>query len=181
MAKCTLDLSHPVFVQSTESLQGDPSFKQGLADLKKKVETEHTSCNHVVQPMPGFPDCQNKIWKYDWAPAGQRSATRKSWRMVAVVPDPAKQPYAVIAAAVYAKNRADQLTLKQLAQIFLSVIRPASRLRLALDEERFLHVRQGDQMRSICLTCGDTVALSSDITEVEEADSQHPCGGPITA
>jgi hypothetical protein len=132
--------------------------------------------------MPGYPDCQRKIWKYDWSPAGQHSANRKSWRMVVIVPDPDTQPYRLIAAAVYAKNRTDQLSSRELAKILASVLRPVSRLRAALDEERFMHIRRGDgQMRSICYACGETVAVSFDMAEIDESDQQHPCPGPITA
>lgn len=66
MARCTIDLSHPQFQAALESLRKKHNdLAEGLEKAKEKIEAEHTACNLVVQPMPGYPDCQGKIWKYD--------------------------------------------------------------------------------------------------------------------
>ena len=88
-----------------------------MAAARRLIEANHDSCHRVVQPMgKKYPQCQDKIWKYDWAPSDSRSSTRKSWRMVVIVPEPYSQPYHIIAATVYAKNAVSQLTVQQLPQ-----------------------------------------------------------------
>lgn len=180
MAQCTLDLSHPSFELASATFKADPAFEGGLKELKRKVEAEHTSCNRVVQPMPGYPDCQNKIWKYDWAPTGDRSAGRKSWRMVVVVPEPNIQPYRLIAISVYAKNQTSQLSLKALAKIFATATSPYPDATKPAETEKFRRVNQPDgQTRSLCLNCGETVAVALEELNIEDGEKQHSCDGQL--
>lgn len=181
MAQCTLDLDHPFFQSAIAVFENDLEFHEGLRIVKDKIEAEHKSCNHVVQPMPGHTDCQNKIWKYDWAPAGARSSTRKSWRMVVVVPEPDARPLRLIAAAFYSKNQASQLTTKQLLQIFAGIMAGAKGETPDQIIERFKRVTRADgQTASICVDCGETwIAETMEILDCIEA--QHACPGPITA
>ena len=124
-----------------------------------------------------FRNATNRIWKYDWAPTGSRSSTRKSWRMVVVVLDPFLQPYHLIAATIYAKNTVSQLTPRQLASIFASVTSsPPQNTQEA--ESSFKHVDNGDgSTRSICLTCGESVAVSALPQELQDGEIQHECAG----
>jgi hypothetical protein len=181
LAQCTLDLNHPYFQNSISGSNDDLDFHEGLRILKSKIEAEHTSCNHVVQPMPRYPDCQDKIWKYDWSPVGQHSANRKSWRMVVVVPDPSARPLYLIAAAVYPKNRTDQLSAKQLAKTLAKVTAQASEGLPSAEPERFRHVVRMDGVSvSVCLECGETVAESPQPTDLPDKEQLHECPGPIT-
>ena len=176
MAKCTLDLSHPYFKKAVGTFQDDPNFAEGLESLKKKVEAEHTCCHWNVQPMKGYPDCQEKIWKYDWSPPGDRSAGRKSWRIVVIVPDPSTKPYRLIAATVYAKNQTSQLSVKELARILAGITAPEMNAGEQSAPELFKHVIQDDgQTRSLCLGCCEAVAISFDIQAIEEGQRQHKC------
>lgn len=176
MAKCTLDLSHPYFRKAVGSFQDDPSFLKGLETLQRKVEAEHTCCHWNVQPMKGYPDCQGKIWKYDWSPPGDRSAGRKSWRIVVVVPDPLTQPYRLIAATVYAKNQTSQLSVKELTRIFTAITSPTVEAGKQPEPELFRHVIQDDgQTRSLCLGCCEAVAISFDAQVIEDGQQQHKC------
>jgi hypothetical protein len=179
MAASLLDLSHPCFLAFLGSLQHDPDTQEALAQIKTKIEVEHTSCNRVVQKFYGnakFPHLHGKIWKYDW---GKSSASgRKSWRLVVVVPEPDVQPYRLIAGAIYAKNVSEQLSLRELASIFSCVMTPSS----AADsdtptpESTFHRVPNGDnQTRSICLLCYTPVAVSIDLAVLDKAELEHRC------
>ena len=182
MAKCTLDISHSCFLASLGRLQDDPDIKEALAEIKKKVEAEHTSCNRVVQKFYGnakFPHLQGKIWKYDW---GKSSASgRKSWRLVVVVADPNTQPYKLIAGAIYAKSVTEQLPLRELAEIFSCVTKPASaenvlEMAAAATAGEFHRVPNGDgQTRSICLLCYIHVAVSAETAVLESGEREHRC------
>jgi hypothetical protein len=182
MAVCTLDLSHPYFLASLGRLQDDPDTQEALAEIKKKVEAEHTSCNRVVQKFYGnakFPHLHGKIWKYDW---GKSSASgRKSWRLVVVATDPNAQPYKLIAGAIYSKSAAEQLPLRELAEIFACVTKQASagnvlEMAAAATVGEFRRVPNGDgQTRSICMLCFAKVEVSSEIAVLDEAEHEHRC------
>lgn len=184
MAQCTLDLNHPYFQASISGNANDLSFYEGLQTLKAKVEAEYTSCNQVVQPMPGYPDCKDKIWKYDWSPPNQRAARRKLWRMVVVVPDPNSRPYNLIAAQVYSKSSRDQLSPKRLAAILAAVTAPISN-ESGVAEVRtpvFTRVLKYDgNTISVCSDCGETVAEFEGLELIDAGERGHICPGPITA
>lgn len=153
---------------------------EGLNAAKVSIEGEHTSCHRVVQPFYGnkrYEDCYDKVWIYDWAPAQLHGSTRKSCRMVVIVPEPNKEPLRLIAGTVYWKSSTIQLSLKQLAAIFLAVTAPT--VQRAPDQpEQFRHVNEPDGLvRSICNTCYDAVAVSADITEIEAGQTAHDCPG----
>jgi hypothetical protein len=132
--------------------------------------------------MPDHPNCQNKIWKYDWSPIGQRSKNRKSWRMIVIVPDPDARPLHLIAAAVYGKNSTDQLTAKKLASILAKITGVDSAQPPHEAPERFKHVLRGDGVFvSVCVECGETVAESPHPAEMFTGEEKHECSGPITA
>ena len=179
MAKSTLYLGHPYFQKAISSNLSDPQFMEGLTEAQRLIEANHDACHRVVQPMgKKYPQCHGKIWKYDWAPSGSRSSTRKSWRMVVIVPDPLSQPYYIIAATVYAKSTVSELTLKQLATIFAAVTsspRPQSQQET---ESGFRRVSNGDgKTRSLCITCGESVSVSAVHQELQEGEEQHQCSG----
>jgi hypothetical protein len=116
------------------------------------------------------------------SPVGQHATKRKSWRMVVVVPDPSVRPLHLIAAAVYPKNRTDQLSTKQLAKILASVTQPAPEETPQVEPERFTRVvRMDGVFVSVCLECGETVAESPQPSAMRDREDIHECSGPITA
>lgn len=178
MAKCTLDLTHPSFLKSIRKCAGDPAFDKGLRDATAKIENEHSSCNRVTQDGMGkYPQCVGKIWKYDWAPEGQRSRNRKCWRMVAICPDPQQQPYHLIAAGVYEKRATEQFSARELAQVYAEIMAPQRGEKGRVpDEYRYNRSIDVDgTIRSVCLDCASMVITSPDEGKVGEAELQHEC------
>jgi len=85
LAKCKLDLDHPNFRIIGNA--SDADLQSGLNELREKVAKEHKITGFFNQPMPKYPAYQNKIWQWDFAPEGDRSATRKGWRLYAYIAD----------------------------------------------------------------------------------------------
>lgn len=183
MARCTLDLNHPIFQRAISRWEDDLGFHEGLRRAAAKIEAEHTSCGMVIQPMPKRPECQNKIWKYDWAPEGQSGGTRKTWRMIVIVPDPSNQPYHLVAAAIYQKSSTDQLSAKQLAAILASITTPIRDQELHKPEKFRRVMKNIDPMLwiSICADCGEAVGESALGDELDVGEASHDCSGPISA
>jgi hypothetical protein len=181
LAKSTLDLDHPYFQKAIRKLQSDPQFTEGLVEAQRLIEANHEACHRVVQPMgKKYPECHDRIWKYDWAPSGSRSATRKSWRMVVIVPDPFSPPYYLIGATVYAKSSVSELALNQLAAIFAAVTGPTVP-QDQQEEPKFKRVPNGDGMiRSLCIACGESLSVSAFSDELEQGEEQHQCAGSLS-
>lgn len=171
MARCRLDISHPKF----RALVGDDADLQaGLEELRGKVAKDRALSNFFIQPMPRFPDYQNKIWKWDFAPEGLKSSTRKGWRLFAYVPDPkASEPIPATSFFVYARsespggNPAKELA-KALRKFLADTATPA-------DDQRFRRQTENENIRSLCLACYETVIVSSVISEVDAAELNHQC------
>jgi hypothetical protein len=177
LANSTLDFSHPNFQKQIRKAKNDPNFTDALDAMKRLIEVNHEACHRVVQDGLGkYPQCQGKIWKYDWQPEGARSSTRKSWRLVAIVPDLTGRPYQIIAGALYPKSTTDQLTAKQLAAIFAAVTTPY-REEPAQPEQQFMRVGcgEGDVMISVCSSCGSSTAKSAIQAELDTGDAHHEC------
>lgn len=85
MARCKLDLNDPKFTVLGNA--SDDDLKSGLNELRDKVAKEHKQSGFYPQPMPKYPLYQNKIWVWDFAPEGDKSSTRKGWRLFAFVKD----------------------------------------------------------------------------------------------
>ena len=179
MANSTLDFSHPFFQKTIRKSKGDAAFMKALESMKALIEANHEACHRVVQPMgKKYPQCHDKIWKYDWQPATAHSSGRKSWRLVAIVPEPHVQPYRIIAGGVYPKNSVDQLTLKQLAAIFAAITSSAEEGVVRTTTSQFIRVSNGDgQLRSLCEVCGDTVAVSALDDTLLLGEDTHDCPG----
>ncbi len=177
MANSTLDFSHPFFQKQIRKAKNDPQFMEALDAMKRLIEENHEACHRVVQDGMGkYPQCQNKIWKYDWQPPGVRSFGRKAWRLVAIVPDPTVQPYQIIAGAIYPKSTTDQLSAKQLAAIFAEVTTPY-REEPAEPDPQFTRIKcgEGDVMISVCSSCGGSTAKSAIEAELDSGESAHAC------
>ena len=103
MSKCKLDLDNPKF--RIIGSANDADRDAGLRELRDKVAKDHKLCHFIIHPMPGFPDYHNKIWKWDFAPAGQTSSTRAGWRLLAYVPVPSgDEPIEAIAFVCWDKE-----------------------------------------------------------------------------
>lgn len=150
-----------------------------LNEMKRLIEANHEACHRVVQDGLGkYPQCQGKIWKYDWQPEGTRSRNRKSWRLVAIVPDPTARPYQIIAGAVYPKSTTDQLSAKQLAAIFAGITSTqAAEGPAAESESQFSRVYcgEGAVRLSVCSKCGTQTCKSESDDELLTAEQTHEC------
>jgi hypothetical protein len=126
--------------------------------------------------MPRFPQYQNKIWKWDFRPQGERSSTRKGWRLYAYVPDPkAQEPILAIAFLCYDKSdtpKGDHV--KYLAGVLKKFL--AEVIRVENEDERFKRQTDSDgTIISLCLNCWLTVAMSAEIADIETAEDTHEC------
>ena len=126
--------------------------------------------------MPKFPQYQNKIWKWDFRPEGERSSTRKGWRLYAYVPDPrAPDPIPATAFLCYDKDDTPSGNhVKYLAGILKKFL--SEKVQVEEEEERFK--RQIDSegaIISLCLNCWVTVAMSAEIDDIDIAEHTHEC------
>ena len=176
MARCKLDLQHPKF----RTLLGrDPDVEAGLLELQAKVALDHRASGFFSQPMPRFPDYQNRIWKWDFAPASIHTSTRKGWRLFAYVPDPrAIEPIPATAFYFYPRSQAPQGNPpKHLARMLRSFLRENT-ADGAVSADRYRRQEIGDGVSiSICLVCFATVARSSTASDLDREESLHSCGG----
>jgi hypothetical protein len=126
--------------------------------------------------MKGYPEYQNKIWKWDFGPEGSTSATRKGWRLYAYVPNPkAAEPIPATAFFCYPKtedpggNPAKTIAAR-LKQFLVQTAEKAEAI------EKFKHQSDGrGSMISLCLICFQTVAQSADPVEIDAAELAHEC------
>jgi hypothetical protein len=175
LARCNLDVSHPKFLASVGN---DPELLAGLTRLRDLVAKDHTLSGFFRQPMKGYIDYQNKIWKWDFRPDGATSSTRKGWRLYAYVPDPnAPEPIPAIPFFFYSKaddpggNYADHVA-KAIKKFLVEHVE------IRVEEDRFRHQNHSDgRTISLCMKCGETVAMSIDLEEVEIFESTHECCG----
>jgi hypothetical protein len=177
LANSKLDFSHPFFQKQIKKSKNDPNFTEALDAMKRLIEANHEACHRVVQDgMAKYPQCQGNIWKYDWQPEGVRSSGRKSWRLVAIVPDLTVQPYQIIAGGLYSKSTTDQLSAKQLAAIFAAVTTPYQE-EPAEPDPQFIRVKcgEGDVMISVCSDCGGSTGKSATQSELDACDRDHDC------
>jgi hypothetical protein len=171
LARCTLDISNERFQASVGE---DAELRSGLIELRDKVIQDNRLSGFFNQPMPGFPEFQNKIWKWDFAPEGEHSSSRKGWRLFAYVSEPnSAEPILAIPFYVYPKSsdpggNAPKNLNNRLRKFLAATVEVEV-------EERFRHQNENGGIRSLCLTCFGTVIVSSDISEVEAAEANHHC------
>ena len=173
MAKCELDLSHPNFRIIGNA--SDADLQSGLDELRNKLARDHRITGFFSQPMPKFPDYQNKIWVWDFAPEGDTTRTRKGWRLFAYVEGrAAAEPIPAVGFVCWDKQYAPKSDYaKYLAEIlkkFLSdIIVPES------VPERFKHQTHPDgRIISLCYQCYEPI-FSENMEEAELAESAHEC------
>jgi hypothetical protein len=126
--------------------------------------------------MPKYPEYHNKIWKWDFKPEGDRSATRKGWRLYAYVPDP-RAPEPIPATAFLYYDKADTPKgdhVKFLSGVLKTFL--AETVEVNVEEDRFRRITNSDgEVVSLCYECYETVVISADMTEVEIAERTHQC------
>ena len=127
--------------------------------------------------MKGHPTYQNRIWKWDFAPAGDRSGTRKGWRLFAFVPDP-KAPEPILAVAFLVHDKSVAPENKYYPKFLADKLKEFLSETVLKDtpEDHFRHQTdpQGKTI-SLCCDCFATVAISSDLSEIESLEATHNC------
>lgn len=123
--------------------------------------------------MPGYPQYEKKIWKWDFEPSGNKSYTRKGWRIYAYVADP-DGPEPVVAQAFLAYDKNDdpggnpaEFLAKALKSFFSATIA----VQAAPDKFRRMAAENG-QIASMCNDCGETY-ISPDQVEADIAEAGH--------
>jgi hypothetical protein len=175
LAKCALDLTDPKFVIVGDA--SDSDLQAGLKELQLKLANQdHKLSGFFNHPMPGFPEYQNKIWKWDFAPAGASSSTRKGWRLLAYVPNP-KSPEPIPARAFLCYDKDQQPKgnpaqfLAEKLKVFLVkvVVKPLA------TEDRFRRQHLSDgKLVSMCYECFHQI-FSDDDDAADIAESTHEC------
>lgn len=148
----------------------------GLNELRKTVAKDHKLSGWFNHPMPGFKDYQGKIWKWDFKPENDKSATRKGWRLYAWVPDPkAAEPIPAVAFLYYDKNDTPKGGhAKFLAGVLKSFL--AAAIQDERTEDRFRHqMNDKGEIVSLCYGCYEIVIISAEAAAVEAAEESHRC------
>jgi hypothetical protein len=129
--------------------------------------------------MPGYPQYEKKVWKWDFEPAGNKSYTRKGWRVYAYVPDP-NAPEPILAQAFLAYDKSDQFTgnpAKHLAEALKGFLASTIEIKAKPDKFRRMPGPNG-QTVSLCNDCFETI-FSPDYAEAEMAEAGHEQNCPI--
>lgn len=171
MARCDLDLQHPKFRRADDS-----ALEQGLNKLREAVAKDHKLSGWFNHPMPKYPLYQNKIWKWDFAPEGDRSSTRKGWRLYAYVADP-KSPEPIPAVAFMGYDKADAPSTdhtKFVAKAIKKFLEATIEVKVVANPFR-RQINQDGEVISLCENCCELVLISADETDIEIAEGAHQC------
>jgi hypothetical protein len=84
LAQCTLVVDDRLVVRSNVTPE---NLKAGLEKLQRELIKNHKASNFWHFSMKKFPAYVDKVWRWDFAPAGDKASTRLSWRLFAYVPD----------------------------------------------------------------------------------------------
>ena len=121
-------------------------------------------------------NCQNRIWKWDFRPDGERASTRKGWRVYAWVEDlGAKEPICATAFVCYDK---DETPTGDHPKFLVGELKKfLADLRLPEEEEpRFRHqTNENGQIISLCSLCYGLVLIAHDRKAVLAAEETHQC------
>jgi len=174
LARCKLDISNQKF---RALIGNDADLESGLNELRDKVAQDHRLSGWFNQTMSGkqYVQYQNKIWKWDFAPAGDTSSTRKGWRLFAYVENP-NGPEPILATPFFfhpkpgPKGKPAEYVAEALKR-FLSLVV------VRAEEEKFRRQTHTDgRIISLCYVCCD-VLFSSDAAEADIAEDTHDCPG----
>jgi hypothetical protein len=178
LARCDLDLHHPKFRHSD-----DPDLTLGLNKLRETVAKDHKLSGWFNHPMPKYPLYQNKIWKWDFAPEGDRSSTRKGWRLYAYVPD-SKALEPIPATAFLCYDKTDTPTtdhVKFVAKAIKKFLTTTIEVRV-VDNPFRRQINGNGEIISLCEQCCELVLISADEADIDIAEGAHQCAvGDIAA
>jgi hypothetical protein len=171
LARCDLDLYHPKFRHPI-----DEDLLLGLSKLRATVAKDHKLSGWFNHPMPKYPLYQNKIWKWDFAPEGDRSATRKGWRLYAYIHDhKAPEPIPAIAFLCYDKTDTPsgdhtKFLVKAIQKSLTATIE------IKVVENPFRRqVNEDGETISLCEKCCELILISADEADVDLAERTHEC------
>jgi len=171
LSKCDLNVSHPKF--RILSSVPESAFEAGLKELQEKVAKSHELSGFFPQPMPGFPQYEKKVWKWDFEPSGNKSYTRKGWRLYAYVENP-DGPEPIRAQAFLAYDKVDQPDgnlAKHVAETLKTFLAEIIEIEAKPDKFRRM-AAENNQVASMCNDCFATF-LSADLGEAEIAEAGH--------
>ena len=180
MGRCALHVSHPKFKKLVDKYtQGHPDFYKSLDALCALVMKDYKLSGWVNHPMPGYPDYQGRVWKWDFKPGAiDSSGTRKGWRIYALAAHatPATHPTPATAFFVYDKDdEPPGNPAKWIAQALRSFLAEEAATE-PVPEEAFRHFPHDDgKTISLCLKCCATVFVSGIEAEIEMAEATHKC------
>jgi hypothetical protein len=173
LSKCKLDVSHPKFCVLSSAPKA--AFDAGIEELQTKLANGHQLSHFVPQPMPGYPQYENKVWKWDFQPAGNKSYTRKGWRLYAYVADP-DGPEPILAQAFLAYDKSDQPAgnpAKYVADALKAFLIPLVAVRATPDRFRRQTLADG-KIVSLCYECCETLFSAND-EEADGVEASHQC------
>jgi hypothetical protein len=175
VAKCKLDLSDSKLRILGGNLS-DSSLQSGLTELQTKLLKDHRSSHWVPHPMPGYPQYANKIWKWDFAPVGERSSSRPGWRLLAYVPDPqAPEPIPARAFVGWDKDRQPKGNpAKFIADVLKEFLSLTVTVTATPDRFRRQFLVDG-KIVSLCLECCGEPIFSDTETDADTAEAGHVC------
>lgn len=179
MARCALNVSHPKFKKLVDKqLKNHPDFYKCLDNFVRLVFKDYKLSGWVLHPMPGFPQYQNRVWKWDFKPGAiDQSGTRKGWRLYALAASSKPGAHPTPADAFFCYDKDDQPkgdSAKWLAEQLRNFLREDA-VPVLPPEELFRHFVQSGQMVSVCLNCYVTVFVSESEAEIDMAQKSHQC------
>jgi hypothetical protein len=178
LARCELELDNPKFVQSIGG-DADGNLLKGLKELNSKIANNHRLSGWFNHPMPGYPQYQNKIWKWDFAPEGDSSSTRKGWRLFAYVEHPdGPEPISAVPFLVYEKPGPKGNPAKHAADALKAFLRIT--VRHKVEEAKCRRQYDGDNIILLCNTCFEVLIVSADVQEVDIIEDTHECPAQVT-
>ncbi len=125
--------------------------------------------------MPGYSQYEKKVWKWDFEPSGNKSYTRKGWRLYAYVADP-DGPEPIIAQAFLAYDKNDDPggnPAKHLAEALKEFFSSAIDIKATPDRFRRMP-GPNNQIVSMCYECCETI-FSENEQEADGQEGAHVC------
>lgn len=173
MARCTLDIDNPKFRASIKGRDAD--IDAGLIELCDKVARDHKLSTWVNHMMPGYPPFQNRIWKWDFAPDGDKSSTRKGWRVYGYVENPeGPEPYRVTAFLLYAKPGPKGDHVSYVADVLKKFLERTFEIQAQEEKFRRQILSDGTHL-SLCYECYEKIGPYAEFAELEAFEDTHEC------
>lgn len=102
------------------------SIEKDLDDHIRKIESDYeTACNGFCVPMPGFPELQRRVWKYDIGSRDLRRPARECFRLIAIL-HPKDNPVCLLPIILYHKSDRANIIAKEILQLYKSAETPAA-------------------------------------------------------